>query len=292
MKKKTCYIINFYFGERRCDVERVKIDRLCYLKSQIETLEKYKHSLSKIVFTFNIEPEHQEYFTEAMKIIPEKVQNTNIEINVRENIGMSYGAFSDVFKKYQGEYDYYIFNEDDYVIVDDNFDDYLVNKYESLPNCGYLCGLVREKCHGEVNRHAGLPSGISSYECLSKIFNKYNELPHSKDKDYYSNEEGQAKFTGASKEFGYEIYDIREEYKLDFWGTDTGAPPVINTHFMWNTKSLFLPVKIYLFELYRWIDKIDNEFLRMECDYKSIKYYPYKIDCRSYCPYYRMKNPT
>ena len=39
---------------------------------------------------------------------------------------MSYGAWSDVFKKYQDKFNYYIFNEDDYFFVEDNWDDYLI----------------------------------------------------------------------------------------------------------------------------------------------------------------------
>jgi hypothetical protein len=244
------------------------------------TLEKYKHSLSKIVFTFNIEPEHYPYLSEAINMTPKKFQNTDVEINVRENFGMSYGAFSNIFKKYMDAYDYYIFNEDDYVIVQDNFDDYLVNKFESLPNCGYLCGLVREIAHFEKNRHAGMSSGITSYKHLKEVYDKYGELPHSKEKDYLSNEKrGQTIQTAAIRDLGYEVYDIREEYRMRFWSGDDLNPTIpigINNHFIWQTEDFFLPIKIYLGEAYSWTDRIDAEFLRMECDYNSAKYYIYQ----------------
>ena len=109
--KETCYVINFWFGDRRINVNRFDVDKLCYVKSQVETLKKYKHSLSKIVFSFNIEPEHYHHLSEAIQIIPKRIQNTDVEINIRKNVGMSYGAFSDIFGKYQDKYDYYIFNE-------------------------------------------------------------------------------------------------------------------------------------------------------------------------------------
>lgn len=281
MEKKVCYIVNFYFGNRRYNIDAFATDKLCYLRSQIVTLEKYKHTLSKIVFTFNIEPEHYMCLSEAINLIPKKFQNTEVEINIRENYGMSYGAFSDIFGRYMDKYDYYIFNEDDYVIIQDNFDEYLVNKFESLPNCGYLCGLVREIAHYEKNRHAGMSSGISSYKILKEVQDKYGELPHSKGKDYLSNEkQGQTIQTAAIIGLGYNIYDIREEYRMRFWSGDDLNPtePIgrINVHFMWQQNDLFLPVKIYLGESFNWTDRIDPEFLRMACDYNSTKYYIYQ----------------
>jgi len=279
--KKICYVINFWFGERRANINAFKDDKLCYVKSQIDTLEKYKHSLSKIVFSFNVETEHYQYLSEAIQIIPKKIQNTDVEINIRENFGMSYGAYSDVFGRFQNEYDYYIFNEDDYVIVADHFDDYLVNKFESLPNCGYLCGLVRETAHHKVNRHAGMSSGISNYECLKKVYNKFGELPHAKENDYYINEnDGQTSQTVEIRNLGYEIYDIREEYRMNFWSheleSSSTATGRMNNHFMWHDKDLFLSAKKYFNEPYVWTDRIDPEFLRMECNYDSKKFHPYQ----------------
>lgn len=278
-KGSVCYIINFYFGDRRFNIDRYNTDKLCYLKGQLECLEKYKHSLSKIIFNFNVEPEHYQYLSEAVNLIPKTIQQTNVEINIRQNYGMSYGAFSDAFAKYMDKYDYYIFNEDDYMIVQDNFDEYLVNKFNSLPNCGYLCGLVREIAHYQINRHAGMSSGISSYECLKKVFDQYGELPHSKGKDYETNEkEGQTPQTSELIKLGYDIYDIREDYRQLFWtGDDTtnGETMVVNVHFMWHDKNLFLPAKVYFNEPYKWTDRISPEFLRMECDYNSTKYFNY-----------------
>jgi len=76
-----------------------------------------------------------------------------------------------------------------------------------------------------------------------------------------------------------ESYDIREEYKLRFWAPDDEVPNPedgrINVHFVWMDKDLFLPAKLYFDEPFIWIDKVDDEFLRMECDYNSTKYYQY-----------------
>ena len=64
--KKICYIINLWFGDRRFNIDTFEKDKLCYVKSQIDTLQKYNHSLSKIVFSFNVEPEHYQHLSEKI----------------------------------------------------------------------------------------------------------------------------------------------------------------------------------------------------------------------------------
>lgn len=272
-KQSTCYVVNFYLGDRRFDVRAYEEDKLCYLRAQIQTLEKYKHSLTKIVFNFNVESDHYDDLSEAFNIIPKKIQNTDVEVNLRENYGMSYGAWSDIFSKYQEQYDYYIFNEDDYVIVQDNFDDYLISKFNSLPNCGYLCGLVHEYAFHKPLRHAGMSAGISSYRHLKKLYDKFNALPHSTSKKYRDNElQGQAAQTQELISLGYDIYDIRDDYRIRFWnGT-------INNYFFWNDEDFFLSAKIYFSEDYVWADRINREHLRMEAIYDSDKYFDYVND--------------
>lgn len=268
---KICYILNFYLGDRRWNVDRFQTDKLCYVKGQIETLQKYTHSLTKIIFSFNVEPEHYTLLSDAINIIPKTIQGAEIEINVRENYGMSYAAFSEMFVKHLDEFDYYIFNEDDYFYVQDNFDQYLLNKYNSLPNCGYLCGLIREE-HGYGRiKSGGMSSGISSYSCLKKVYNEYGELPHSKGKDYRSTEiDGQVNQTNAIIKLGYEIYDTRDEYRTRFWQGNE-----IENYFFWNDIDLIIPSKILFGESYVWHDIISQEYLRMESDYNSTKYFEY-----------------
>jgi len=275
-KNKVCYIINFYLGDRRFDIDTYKTDKLCYLKAQIDSLQRYKHSLSKIIFSFNVNPTHYPRLTDAINIIPRKIQNTFVEIHIRENYGLSYGAFSDVFIKNMNKYDYFIFNEDDYVIVQDNFDEYLVNKFESLPNCGYLCGLVRETSSVHA-KHAGMSSGISSYKALKKVVDKFGELPHAKTGDYGSNESiSQVGQSNAFIQVGYEIYDIREEYRMQMKSAEKqGEHNVVHRYFMWHDQDLFLSTNLYLDEYHIWTDQISTEYLRMECDVNSTKYFKY-----------------
>ena len=131
MDNKVCFVTSFWLGERRMESPIYKEDRLYFLKKQIELLQTKKHNLSKIIFNFNIIPEHYSYISKIISLTPKQIQGTEVEINIRENIGISYGAWSDCFSKYKSDYDYYVFNEDDYFFVQDNWDAYLVDKHNS-----------------------------------------------------------------------------------------------------------------------------------------------------------------
>lgn len=267
--ESTCYVINFYLGDRRRAINLYNQDRLCYLTSQIETLEKYKHNLDKIIFNFNLEINHFEFFNKSINIIPKKIQNTDVEIYVRNNIGFSYGCFSDHFGRYRNNYDYFIFNEDDYFLVQDNWDEYLKSKYKSLPNCGYLCPIVREpNSWNNFKRFAGHCFGISSSKNLNKIYNKYGSLPWSTSNNYLDQEKSQIQFTNVFEEFGLKLYDIREEYRVAFSMTEESDPD-IHKHFWWNDKDLIIPAIIKYDLPYSWWESYDEEFIRKNITYND-----------------------
>lgn len=261
-KISTCYIVNFYLGNRRRVIDLYNQDRLCYLKSHIETLESYENNLDKIIFNFNLDKEHFEIFNQALKIIPRKIQKAEVETYIRQNIGFSYGCFSHHFERYRFEYDYFIFNEDDYFLVQNNWDRYLIDKYESLPHCGYLCPIVREpNSWNNFKRFAGHCFGISSSINLNKIYNKYGSLPWSELNDYVIQEKIQIEFTNVFEEFGLKLYDIREEYRVAFSMTEEDDPD-IHKHFWWNDKDLIVPA-IFKYGLpYSWWESYDEEYTR------------------------------
>jgi hypothetical protein len=260
MKNEVCYVINFYLGDRRKTIDQFKDDKFFFLRKQISYLYNYKHNLSKIIFNFNIREEDYPYVSTIFKLVPKKIQDTDIEINFRKNYGMSYGAWSDAFVKYQEKYKYYIFNEDDYFFVLDNWDQYLVNKFNSLNNCGYLCMVAREGFEWcDYKKHAGHATGISSYEVLKKVYDKYGELPHSKDGDYYTNEQqGQVNQTHSVIEVGYDIYDVREDFKVEFALSDDNND--VWRFFWWNEKFLIKPAILLEDKVHTYWHSTDDEF--------------------------------
>jgi len=281
----TCYVINFYFGERRKTIERYnKIDRLYFLRKQIEFLEKYSHNLNKIIFTCNIEKEHYKYVSDIFRIVPKYIQGAEVELHFRENYGLSYAAWSDAFDRNEDKYDYFIFNEDDYFFVQNNWDGYLINKFNQYEDCGFVCPIIREPHHwNDYKKHAGHSTNISSNKVLKEIKNKYGSLPHGDKKDYHTNERlGQIGQTSSCLELGYNIYDIRDDYRVSFaWTEDDGRD--IWRHFWWNDKDLIIPALLTEQVPYNWFESFDGEFLKqhtpttneeaLKCYYNKKTYY-------------------
>jgi hypothetical protein len=238
---KSCYIATFWLGDRRAGVKEAQVDRLYYLKTHLSHLSHYSHDLTDIYLVFNLEEEHHKYLPEIVKITPDKIQNANVNIVIRENKGMSYGAWNDIVKLHKGSYDYYIFNEDDYYFVQDNWDKYLVDKFNSYPDAGYVCPFVEEPhILSGYRKWAGSSAGISSGKVLNKVLSRFGELPHSEGDHYKQGESSQITFSYAFIEVGYNIYDIRDEYRVVFANTSIELMD-FNKYFYWNDDHLVIP---------------------------------------------------
>lgn len=261
MKNKICYVINFYLGDRRRTVPNFHNDKLFFLRKQIDLLNFYQHNLSKIIFNFNIREEDYSYVNQIFKITPKTIQNAEVEVNFRKNYGMSYAAWSDAFDRNEDIYDYFVFNEDDYFFVENNWDDYLVNKFNSYNDSGYVCMVLREPHHwNDYKKHAGHSTGISSNKVLKEVKRKYGCLPHSKDGDYHSNEiQGQIMQTFGMIELGYNIYDVRDDYRVSFAWTEPDSEYDIYRFFWWNKKDLLNPIILVENYDYNWYMMGDGE---------------------------------
>ena len=262
---KICYIVNFYLGDRRKTIKKFSDeDRLYFLKSQIQTLEKYKHSLSKIIFSFNFREEDYKYVSKIFELTPKYIQGAKVEVHFRPNYGMSYGAWSDAFDRNEDQYDYFIFNEDDYFFIQNNWDEYLTNKFNSYSDCGWLCAATREPDNWNgYKKYAGHSTSIVSNKVLKKIKQKYGYLPHAKDSEYHSNEcDGQISQSFSILEFGYNIYDIRDDYRIAFAWTENDGRDIWRM-FWWNEKDLIQPALLLENNIpYSWYICYDGEFLQ------------------------------
>jgi hypothetical protein len=261
-KKRSCLVVSFYFGDRRRTVSEFYEDRLIFIKKQIETLSTYPHNLDKIIFSINVEVDHYKYVNDALKLIPQKIQNTPVGIIIRENKGFSYSAFSESFEKNRENFDYFIFNEDDYFLVEDNWDEYLIRKYHELPDTGYLCAMIRDEDKwNDFKIHAGHTFGIASTSSLNKVWDKYGCLPNSHELDYNIQQKVQINFSHSFIEVGLRVYDIREDYRVSFAMTEKKDKDVWRL-FWWNEKDLIVPAVILLNIPYTWWECFDDPFQR------------------------------
>lgn len=134
----------------------------------------------------------------------------------RENIGGSFGSYSDAFLKFKDSYEYWLFTEDDIVVGGREYYRRIFNKFRARKNAGFiaLIGLSRHPLG--THAHGGI--GLTSREVLSNIVKNNNgELPHFKgswDKDKVI-AEGEVRFTNfIEQKIGKDIIPFCD---LDEW---------------------------------------------------------------------------
>jgi len=254
----SCYVIAFYLGGRRRKFPKYEEDRLIYLKEQIFKLNEVKHSLSKIYFVFSVEKDHYDLLNEALKLIPKEIQGAKTEVVIRKNEGFSYGAWDKVMKNLK--HDYYIFNEDDYFFIEDNWDTYMINSFREKPNCGGFGVWVKPQVNG-LGEHFSHSCFCTSKEVIQDIQINYGGFPYHKDLTYKAGEDTQIRFSNILIKAGYRLYDAREDYRLDFAMTaDPDDQPIpegkfwIWRLFEWNQKPLMVPdIKVWEYPYNWWL---------------------------------------
>lgn len=213
---KVNYVIACWSGERRRGNEKYDLDRTHYLKNHLKSLYLLEHNLSQITIVVAEDEDEPPDFTQFVKNIPNKIKKTPIVVERRENRGQSYGSYSHVYGMYRTKFQYYIFIEDDYIFVKNNFDLELMEQVEIDNDCGFLCSLVFPGANLKVQPHAAISNGISRATTLEKIWKKHNCLPHG-DKDGFTYcASPQLEFSRAFLDIGTELYDTLNNYRAAF----------------------------------------------------------------------------
>jgi len=147
-----------------------------------------------------------------------ETQNGHIIVMRRDNIGGSFGAYSDAFLRFCDKYDYWLFTEDDIMVGGRDYYRRIVNLMRARKNIGFiaLVGMARHP----LGTHAHGGVGLTSREILSNIVNNNNgELPYhhgSWDKKNVV-EEGEVKFTNfIETKIGKEILVFHDKDEWDF----------------------------------------------------------------------------
>lgn len=205
-------VIACWGGGRRLTDTFCDENRGCFIESQIKYLSEVKHNLSQITFIDNLSGDQGTRSYElAVENIPDKIGKTPVRVHRRPNHGFSYGAFEFAVKTYWDEFDYYIFLEDDQIIIEDDFDQFLIEEFNRYRLCGYLCALV-------LSEHAAISFGITSIKVLKKVIRRHNgRFPIIMNCiNYSAADRNQIMFSKAFV-FGYhKLYDFSGKYKFGF----------------------------------------------------------------------------
>lgn len=188
-----------------------------YVEKHIEQISKLKNNLSQISIGNPTNPSKRPEFEDFLKSL-KQVSGVPVVVHDVHNIGRSYGQWARIYEKYRCQFDYYIFVEDDYAPVLDNFDSVLIDMYEEQ-KCGFLCGMIFDETgrYGmrTDQKHAGVTNGIASSAALEQVRDMFCCLPH--DMGEYAN--GQILFSKGFIDAGLELgeYIQSGEYRCLYY---------------------------------------------------------------------------
>jgi hypothetical protein len=188
--EKICLIIAFYFGSRTANVSEHNL-----IEIQKRFFKKYKNNLSRIVFAIS----------EDGRTTIDIEEKDGITYFYKPNMGLSFGSWQMVSNYYQENYDYYIFSEDDYLFIKDNFDKILLEEYKEKNKNDKVDYLVTWK---SLRTRLISTIGIISSDALKK-YDYLRNIKWTMDKD-----DGMMKFLDT-----FLIKPISKEYSgFPYWG--------------------------------------------------------------------------
>lgn len=218
--------------------KRDSVPKTPYLTTHLEQLKSINHNLSQITIGYPYNPSELPDYTKYIKKL-NKINDTPIVVESMENNGRSYGQYNRIFAKYKNQFKYWIFMEDDYVPVLNNFDRELINLFEENKNKhkrgGFLCQWATKWLGNPY--HAAISNGITDNDSLNKVWNKFGGcLPH--DKIGYKN--GQVTFSRAFLDAKLFLKDIKDKYRTPYFHLTAGIQEFAPK----NSKYIFVPIQM------------------------------------------------
>lgn len=209
---RTCLVVACWSGRRRQASPAYEADRGYLLRRQTEALSSLRHSLTAVYLVVPHDASTPPEFSDALSGFPKRFGTTAVHVISRENSGLSYGSWDAVMASTWGQYDHHILIEDDYVFTEDHFDRDFVAWHDSIPDCGYLCGLVQQV---GTTRFAGVSNGILRSCHYRDVANAHGgrmpfiagQRPDVKSQAYLG-EGGQVAFGSAWECCGKRLYDM------------------------------------------------------------------------------------
>jgi len=236
---KSCKVIATYFGPRRYSSYHGKGDGAINLLDRIVEAERSISSgLKKDTIIVNHDFGHVEGKKFLNKIDLTETKDGIFKVLHRpflNGVGGSFGSFNYAFEIFRNDYEYWFFNEDDYIMVLDDYMKIIKEQLDSDSNVAYVCvshkaqrnskGYIQRTSSHPAHAHGGL--GGTHIKFLNKCYNTFGNLPHSNrpmssevislikqdkkpkfDEGWYSEFEkyGEVAFSNTyKKDFGYEL---------------------------------------------------------------------------------------
>lgn len=193
------------------------------LNYQLEMEKKFPPGIERDIIIVNSDVGSLEGNSYISKLNGKKIIDGKIVTFSRNNIGLSYGAYSDAFLKFRKNYDFFLFIEDDLVTAKKDYLKIGINKWQQTDKCGFIAYYGLSKVHpgwwekAELNKTNAISAysgcGLSSANVLNEIVDKFGFLPHNTKGTEHEDSIAYGEI-GISKciiDLGYKLTELRDE---------------------------------------------------------------------------------
>lgn len=152
-----------------------------------------------------------------------QLKHGKIHVLHRPPIGLSYGGYSHAFKMLGGNYDYFIFTEDDAIIARDGYAAIGIEVFNNTEKCGFVAYQCISSIALDLDPEDALAAhcgcGLTSADVLNDVVRQYGSLPHSRVPSSSSDRaeqirNGEVAFTNKIYKLGYKLVSIPDDIKL------------------------------------------------------------------------------
>jgi hypothetical protein len=145
-----------------------------------------------------------------------------IRVLHRKNFGISFGAYNHAFLTLRGDYDYFIFTEDDVTISRNGYAHKGIEFFNRTKNCGFVAYVGISKKALDLNFEDALSAhgaiGLSSTVVLNRVVERVGSLPHADESSPQTYQDhlryGEVAFTNKIYKLGFKLVTMPSNIKL------------------------------------------------------------------------------
>jgi len=218
---KSLKIIICFFGNRRPfnNNPSTPEDSLEFLKQCIDVDKELDSGEYMDILLVNNKNNFLEGDDFVASLAGKNIKRGVIKVMNRENLGGSFGSFSDAYDLYNKEYDYFLFNEDDIQIQKENYFSDSIEKLNSDKKIGFVAFAPIHKDHPN---HSGGGFGITSNTILQNVL-QGSKIGYEKSVDYFALQRNEIEFTNIYPRSGFSIVNLDKYCTLASNYTSHGA---------------------------------------------------------------------
>jgi len=198
-------------------------DTVKLINFQLEMEIKYPPGVDRDIIIVNSDVGSSEGNEFIKKLDKKKISGGEVLTFTRNNIGLSYGAYSDAFLKFRKNYDFFLFIEDDLITAKKDYLKIGMDKWQQVDKCGFVAFIGLTKVNqgwwekAELNKTNSISAysacGLSKTNVLNEIVNKFGFLPHNRNGTEHEDSiaYGEIAISKSIIDLGYKLAELKDE---------------------------------------------------------------------------------